>query len=162
MSHLGRPPKKCPFEGATRKPASLYVVEFDDGTIKVGQSNNPQSRMKSLEYQARKMYAIAIVRWHVFAGAGVVTGAGDTDRCRFHARRLARRMETLCLAQLARIATTRGPGREFFTGLKFEAAVAHVASVIEQVSESTKGGDVGVLHQPNVVFFASAQNPNHP
>ena len=137
------PTKRCVFKDVTRANASLYVAEFDDGTIKVGQSNNPRSRLDSLRYQAGKLFSISMVRWHVFAGAGVCAGLGDTDRCRFRAQRIARRMEGMCLAHFAQVATVRGPGREFFTGLEFEEAVAHVAAVIEQVSESTKSGGVG-------------------
>jgi len=33
---------------------------------------------------------------------------------------------------------------------------------VQQVSKATKGGGVGGFHAANVLFFASAQNPNHP
>jgi hypothetical protein len=125
-----KPARRSRFVNETRQVASLYLAEFDDGTVKVGQSDNPRTRLGSLQYAARKRHGIAMVRWHVFAGAGF-SGVGIGGNWH-HACSLARRMERSCIAHFTSIATVRRPGREFFIGLDFDTAMRHVQDVIRQ------------------------------
>lgn len=43
--------------------AHIYVVEFDQGTIKVGQTSQPENRMRSLMLQGQKFNIGTIRHW---------------------------------------------------------------------------------------------------
>lgn len=117
-----------PFIGESSEEASLYLAQFDDGTIKVGYSNNPRARLATVEYIAQKKFGASMVRWHVFAHVGACVRLQPGE----YPRRAARVMERLCIDRFTAIATVRGPGREFFLGLDFDTAMSHIEAVIQE------------------------------
>lgn len=91
--------------------SALYVVEFDQGTIKVGYSGDPESRVRGYVFHANK-FRIEVLRHWVSAP---------------HATAF------LFEATLIRWCTERAKevhGKEWFTGLEFEEVKAAALSII--------------------------------
>lgn len=98
----------------TRDPeiSSLYVVELDQGTIKVGYSSQPETRVRSFVYQAAK-FGIGVAR-HWVSDPKVTAFLFEKaliDRCAVRA--------------------TSVHGDEWFRGLVFEEVKAHAIELLE-------------------------------
>ena len=105
MLTRGRPPITVgKFAELRRDRKSLYVAELNNGLIKVGFSDNPKTRLKSLDYQCRSQFGCGLNKFHVFYGVG------------------NRRIESRCIYALSEYAIQHSQRKEFFFGAGFDEA----------------------------------------
>lgn len=100
----------------------IYVAEMKNGLVKVGFSQNPKTRLRSLSYQVGRVYGTEINRFHICKDAG---------------RREARRAETFALNRLREIGNQFPDTLEFFTGVHFGSAV-NLANQMTRANISNK------------------------
>lgn len=95
---------------AYHKDGYVYVVEFSDGTVKVGKARSLRSRLGNHRHDAEK-FALSISRWW---GSPLHRGYGDSEK------------------QLITHASTVGGiqgGREYFSGVDFSGVVEFASSL---------------------------------
>lgn len=117
MNRRGRPissPFPQPQHGNSSR---LYAVEFRDGCVKVGFTQNPVIRMQKLQATRR----CKLVRW-------TFTGLLEL--------RLGQRLEKQVLNRAARISATERGTNEFFSGLKFGEATNLLRQVVKAASKA--------------------------
>lgn len=109
-----------PYASYTRRPpalSSLYVVEFDQGTIKVGYSATPVERIAAHVYQAGQFGIGAVRQW--------VSEPHPT------AYKVERTLVWWCKRLAVGI-----HGSEWFTGLDFDEVQATAAELLEGALEA--------------------------
>jgi predicted GIY-YIG superfamily endonuclease len=92
--------------------AYIYIVEFDQGTVKIGQTAKPEERMRSHMWQARKFRIDVVRHWVSEPHMGAFLNE-----------------KTLIRWCTERAKETHGD--EWFTGLTFEEVKAAAVSIIE-------------------------------
>lgn len=95
--------------------AAVYVAEFENGIVKVGYSDNPGTRIKSLHKHGRRHFGSSVRRYFV----RFVDGGRRTAAC-------------IERSVLTRIGTQAAPvlwHHEYFNGLHFGAAVTLVSQM---------------------------------
>lgn len=107
------------FKDASREAASVYVVGFTDGIVKVGFSNNPKSRLRRASFQLRSITGAMPDKWHVFGSIG----RHISGKSGFEASKAARKFEAECIDLLSSIGTQVFDTREVFSGVDFEKAI---------------------------------------
>lgn len=91
--------------------AHIYVVEFDQGTIKVGQTAHPENRMRGLMLNAQKFRIGMLRHWTSEEHMGAFLNEKTLIRwCAERAKEVH--------------------GEEWFTGLTFEEVKAAALSII--------------------------------
>lgn len=119
-------------EDAYHKDGYVYIVEFNDGTVKVGKAKNLQIRLANHRQDAEK-FKLSIAQWW---GSPLHRDYADTEKL---------------LIEFASGTGDIHGGREYFTGVSFDRAVEFASSLhlaptpssvaaaeIEESEESTK------------------------
>lgn len=109
----GRPiaQQNARFAFIPRRTPALYVAEFGNGVVKVGQSGNVRERLLSLERLCRR-HGHAITRFEVFCGQ--------------------REQEQKCIAAISSLREPVEGHCEFFAGVAYPDAIDAVYGVLER------------------------------
>jgi hypothetical protein len=106
-----------PLPGKVLKGGYVYVVLFSDGTVKVGSSADPASRL-AIHRADAACFGITIPDYWVSPWRH---GFGAIER--------------FLLGTLERLGATARAGREYFADLDFERAVAAAEDAVEQMAK---------------------------
>lgn len=96
----------------TAEKASLYVVEFDQGTVKIGYSTDPDARIKSVMYQGA-VFRHKIIRHWI---SEPHTGAYLNEKT---------------LIEWCAVRASEVNGKEWFVGLEFDEVKKTILQLIE-------------------------------
>lgn len=136
------------FNKVSRAHASVYIAGLSDGMVKVGFTDNPRTRLESVDGTSFKRFGCRIVEFHVYESVGALPGITPSYR-NPRARQRALKIEAMCISSLCAVGTRRAPMLEYFDGISYEAAKAVVDSVIASV---TKESDMPTTTPPPITF----------
>lgn len=108
MTAMAQPGWRWPLE-----KSSLYVIQFDQGTIKVGHTLTPKDRLTNLRYQAAQFGIRIVHQW-----VSDIHPSGP---------RLEKDLIRWCSER-----ATGGHGVEWFTGLDFDDVKACAISLLAE------------------------------
>lgn len=124
----GRPFKAdAHFTHVGRASSSVYIAGMSNGMVKIGFSDNPRTRLGSLNSDSVRRFGCSVVHFHVYEGIGaavIIPAACNSDSGR------ARAIEARCLNLLAAIGEPCAPSTEYFKGVDYFAAKALIDTEI--------------------------------
>lgn len=98
------------------RPGYVYIIEFENGVTKVGQSGNPTSRIRSYSSYCDQAKTRVVNEWV----SPILENANYEEQC----------MISSCLGF-----GRRAHGNEWFIGIDFEELVAHTKFFMEVASD---------------------------